>query len=355
MNFEMLYEYMEQNRYDEVQMIGKYAFLQGKLCYFIAVIRQDTKMRLLLLTQAALPEEPKKRRAGTMRQSLRDAARDHTDLSLVQIRKIKIGDLEFQSIEASSGSLHADDHEHLLLLADLVRAGWRMEKHSAFFQKEWNGLELEFADCKFECPSGKLPQLGQAQIFLTWDDRVDNYLVEKKINLQVGDHAAQSVAFPYTDADGNRQEAQCYIARVFLTDLYQEQEERFHDPEYVKRLQEYMTPEEIEQNKKQVLELLEQNCPRGMCFAIVEYECTGNLTLDFYTCEYLSARQKTAKGSASFMLFHSRPDQENGVHGLRLRHSVMQTPVAPDTLEIQAELFCAREQTALSAERVEFS
>lgn len=35
-----------------------------------------------------------------------------------------------------------------------------------------------------------------------------------------------------------------------------------------------------------------------------------------------------------------KPDQDTGIHGLALKGCGLQTPVAPDTEKIPAELFC---------------
>ena len=75
----------------------------------------------------------------------------------------------------------------------------------------------------------------------------------------------------------------CYVNRVYPIDIWRENEERFRDPRYL----EIMTAEELEKHKKEFFEGLEQDCPRGMCYLGIEYECTLDGNLTFYDKAFL--------------------------------------------------------------------
>ena len=82
-----------------------------------------------------------------------------------------------------------------------------------------------------------------------------------------------------------------------------------------------------------------------MCYVGIEYECSKDYQLQFYSKEYLNARPKTGHGRAAFFLMRLKPDQETGTHGLPLRGAVIDTPFSPDTVRIPAELFLYYEKS----------
>jgi len=74
-----------------------------------------------------------------------------------------------------------------------------------------------------------------------------------------------------------------------------------------------------------------------MCYVGVEYECSRDISLQFETKEALKAPSPEGPG---LVLMRMKPDQDTGIHGLALKGCGLQTPVAPDTEKIPAELFC---------------
>ena len=76
-----------------------------------------------------------------------------------------------------------------------------------------------------------------------------------------------------------------------------------------------------------------------MCYIGIEYECSKEIQLQFYSKEFLKSVPETHGGSSTFLLMRVKPDKKIGTHGLPLRGCVIQTPVSPDTTIIPAELF----------------
>ena len=76
-----------------------------------------------------------------------------------------------------------------------------------------------------------------------------------------------------------------------------------------------------------------------MCYLGIEYECTLEGGLAFYDRAFLESEPRTYQGSASLMMMMLRPDESTGKHGLQQRGCVIQTPVAPDVRQLEAELF----------------
>ena len=108
--------------------------------------------------------------------------------------------------------------------------------------------------------------------------------------------------------------------------------------------------EQLREIKEQCYKALEQNCPRGMCYISVEYECSKDISLQFYTKEFLKSVPET-HGSSTFLLIGGKPDRETGTHNLTLKGYVIQTAVSPDTTKIPAELFLYMEKVAAWEEK----
>ena len=82
-----------------------------------------------------------------------------------------------------------------------------------------------------------------------------------------------------------------------------------------------------------------------MCYVGIEYECSKDMSLQFYSKEYLRSRPEEHRGSSALLGMRLKPDRATGTHGLPLRGSVIETAVPPDTVKIPAELFFAFEKS----------
>ena len=144
------------------------------------------------------------------------------------------------------------------------------------------------------------------------------------------------------------EEIVCYVNQVGMSQPLLEQQERFEDAKYREMALQYQTIEEFENMKKSVLNALEEQCPAGMGYFTVEYECTGEgLSAQFYTVAELDGVSEPAKthviggstGVTTIMMMGGKPEQEIGPHGLRSRTTVVQTVVPVETQTLAAELF----------------
>ena len=207
----------------------------------------------------------------------------------------------------------------------MLHAGWVIPEWLK--NEEWDKLQLvtlKIAELK------KLPEYSpEVCIIIKHSPYFKEYILEKTVTLTVG----KSRSFSFIDNYGN--EVQCHINDVTLIDVWKNAEEQFNDP----RLSERFSEEQIKQMKKQHFEMLRQNCPKGMCYIGIEYECSKDLGLQFYSKEYLKSIPETHQGSAIFSAMRLKPDKKTGIHGLPLRGCALQTPVSPDTTKIPAELF----------------
>lgn len=357
MDFNYL-SYLEQEyRFDEIKVIGRTVQIQDRPCHFMAMTRkQDSDAVQLFVLAQTDPEawNGLARKNGTMRESVKADASLSDSCGDISIEKLKVNDLVLNVRTQASGSLETSIGEGMALAFRLMEAGWRLPEDDIFFQTGWNRLML--IKCEFHAPASALPDWEGAQAVLTLSSRLKRYVIEKPVSLTVTDDAQEirgekEIAFTLAGEDGQARDGVCYINRVYLADMYKQEEERFADPQYRRRALEHMTEEEFEQMKQQCLNAMEQQCPRGMRYLAVEYECTLDVNLEFYSSEYLasslggcSTESSAASGDGvTFLMVSMKPDHELGTHGLRLRACLIQTPVPSDTKQMQAELFVADE------------
>lgn len=70
----------------------------------------------------------------------------------------------------------------------------------------------------------------------------------------------------------------------------------------------------------------------------IEYECSNDIGLQFYSKESLMSYPEIHERSATVLFMGLKPDNEIGTHNFAFRGYVMQTAVSPDTVKIPAEL-----------------
>ena len=211
----------------------------------------------------------------------------------------------------------------------MMRAGWIVP--AWLKEAEWSELqlvELDIPDVK------KLPAYSPAMpITIVHQPDFLRHIVEKTITLRVGGKRS----FRFTDHYG--EEVLCHINAVYLIDLWKETEERFSDPKYTENI----LPEQLQTAKKHCYEALEQCCPREMRYVGIEYACSKEISLQFYSKAYLKAYpgQQNRRASVGVCL---KPDLKTGAHHLPLKGCVMEGCVSADTAIIPGELFCYTEK-----------
>lgn len=122
-------------------------------------------------------------------------------------------------------------------------------------------------------------------------------------------------------------------------DIWEKQEKKFSDSAYREKMLQHVSEEELERMKQHFFEVLEEHCPKGKCYMTIEYECSEDVSLNFYDREYLDTLPKPNKGSASALLMSVKPEKETGEHGYKLRGGVIQKPLDRNVKKMDAELF----------------
>lgn len=352
MNFEQMR--LAYRVFDEVMPIGRTVEWEGKAYHIAGLTRLEKQAEMYILE--ILSEKAETLDSGTAESALTESGAAETsgdadrqerhtnrksmkvvpaECPLFNIMSIKLGERELETSSANSGPLALNegcavdaDSENFFLFYEMMRAGWELSEDSPFLTMDWNALGLTRLTFRTEIEN--LPVLDEKQeILVKWGRRTKQHYVEMPVCLTVGEEAELN----FVIADGRQ--GVCYINRVYPIDIWKENEENFKNPRYL----EIMTAEELEKQKEEFFRNLEQDCPRGMCYLGIEYECTLEGSLAFYDRAFLESEPRISQGSASVMMMLLRPDEPTGKHGLRQRGCVIQTPVASEVRQLEAELF----------------
>ena len=115
----------------------------------------------------------------------------------------------------------------------------------------------------------------------------------------------------------------------------------------------YVSEEQLEQMKEQLFGALADICPQGKCFPVIEYECTQEVSLQFFDKEYLDGVEAPKGNSATSLLMRAKLQSEVGSHGLKMRTCIIQSPMEKAVKQINAELFSYTEVTQRRCEVIE--
>ena len=340
----MKFLYLEAayKNWQDILVIGKTIERDNKK-YHIVGMTLDDEARLYIIEPYNDPESAGYKRKGTRNQ--RKIMKEHGGSKVSKDSYLHCSDfyLGVQRLQVRSGSAgplrhSTENYEEIQLFLDMLRAGWIIPEWLK--NEEWDNLQLvtlDIADVE------KLPEYSpEMTVIIKHRPSFIEHIVEKTITLNVG----KSHTFSFLDNYGDK--VQCYVNNVTLIDVWKDTEEQFKNPKYTENISE----EQLQAIKKECYEALQQSCPAGMCFIGIEYECSKDISLQFYSKEFLKSYPETHNGKATSLFMRIKPDKEKGTHNLPLRGSVIQTAVSPDTSKIPAELFLYLEKTDEWEEKV---
>ena len=321
---------------DEITVIGRNTEVDGVLCHVVGIVRYGMQMRLLVLQyDEAFVQHIEEAEAAGMCDNFdivennRTVLRCHGKIDFPNpfraVRKVFIGEEEFEVHSSKHRRLSIQDCECILILSELLRNGWKPEGI------DFQSIDMLFlASLELNGDYTAIPAFGENPVlrFTMGPDSVP-CLVEQPITLTIGGEYQDKLWFQ--DAlTGEKHWV--WINRLYLLDMWAEMAKTFTNP----KLQEQMTPEQIAKAKSDFEERFLEICPMGMCFPVIEYECEEGISLNFYSKAYLDAMPVHRNSSIGFIV---GTDQPVGIKGLKLKAAVIEEPVPWDTLSIEAELF----------------
>lgn len=348
MNFKYFDRLLTEAAYDDIKVIGKDAELDGNSVHIIGMTLKDEKAYVYgLELKKTSDEEEDCIQAGrdqTRRQEFKDNCANESDIAFMRIREFHSNGKIYETAGASSSLIEKHNMaETMLLFLSMREKGWKVPEDSPFYEPFWECLYLTVVELRDEVEA--LPD---------WDKNleivVDHHSKTVILEIPCMLTCSEAPVIPFCLADGTQ--AECYINKVCPEDIWADHERRFADPEYIKRMSAYVSEQELQEMKAHVEEALIRVCPRGKCFMLVEYECSADVSVNFYAASYLNSKPQVQEGSATSLLMTHRPDAENGTHGLKLRGCIIQTPVERDAVSLDAELFSYTELVKQYTEKV---
>lgn len=332
----MKFLYLENfyKEWRDILVIGK-TIERDDRKYHIIGMTLDDAANLYIIEPYSEPENNShvKRGVRNQRRIMKESRGKETyEVTYLQCSDFYLGDQHLQVRSGTGGSLKysKENYGEIQIFFDMLRAGWMIPEWLK--DEEWDNLQLVTLNIE---GMEKLPEYSpEMPITIKHSPSAIQHIVEKTVTLNVG----KSRSFSFIDYYGDK--VQCFINDVTLIDVWKEAEEKFADPRYAENFSE----EQIQEMKNCHYEMLEQTCPKGMCYIGVEYECSKDIGLQFYSKDFLKSFPETHGASSYFFLMNSKTDKKTGTHGLPLKSYAIQTAVSPDTTEIPAELFLYMEK-----------
>lgn len=316
-------------KWKEILVIGKTIERNNKKYHLIGMTlsEKENEAKLYMIEPYTEPKQNIHKKKGICNQ--RKILKEHEEIetSYLNCSEFKIGDKILKVQGGSGGCLKysLNNYGEIQVFFDIINAGWVIPEWLK--NEEWENLQLVTLDI---VDIESLPKYSKEMpITITHHSSAIRHIVEKTITLNVG----KKRNFSFIDNYGD--EVQCYINNVTLIDMWKDMEERFNNPEYKKLL----SQEQLEEMKKHTYEALKYSCPKGMCYIGIEYECSKDISLQFYSKQFLKSVPEKSVGSASIIFTRLKPDKTTGMHNLPLKGCVIQTAVSKDTVKIPAELF----------------
>lgn len=344
----MKFSYLEDipRQWHDVLVIGRTIEHDGRK-YHIIGMTAGNAVKLHIIEPYTEPgnEIPGTKGVRNQRKILKEqrGSREN-EVTYMHCNEFRLGDTVLQ-VRSGSGSplkYSAQDYEAIQLFLDMLRAGWVVPDWLK--DEEWDNLQLVTLVIE---DLVKIPKYSpEMPIIIKHSPDSIRHMLEKTVTLHVG----RSQSFSFVDNYGDK--VQCYINNVTLIDVWKETEQQLSQQFSNPQNTETFSEEQLQEIKDHCYEALEQNCPKGMCYIGIEYECSKDIHLQFYTKEFLKSVPETHGSSSVFFLMSHKSDKETGIHNLPLKSYAIQTAVSPDTSIIPAELFFYSEKVPAWEETV---
>ncbi len=335
MNFQILQQKLAKIK--EIAVMSRNAEIDGVICHVMGMIRRDDHILQMLVMEydeayrekleeaeiadlTDLPVEP-----ITNRIEQRSDRKLRPNLHFHSVERVCIGDLELTAAGSSGSICDTKQWDKVVLFTQFLLSGWNP---AGIDTKNSSTMYLIYLT--FDGSYDAIPAFDtQAPIRFSMQQSSTRHQVELPVSLTVGSKYPDKLYF--TDKGGeDRHWVQ--INRVALCDMWTEMSKTFDDP----RTEEQVSPEELSRHKVEFEEHFSEMCPKGMCYAVIEYECEEDITLQFYSKRWLDAEPIQSNGAMGFLM---SPDEPTGKLGLKLKAAVVPEPIAPNTTSIEAELF----------------
>ncbi len=312
---------------DKNKLIEKFIQINGIIVHLVGIAKIEDHFELVTIhyDETFDPQNHHSHFNGRTNRSLmkREGVKELRN-PIEHIHMVIIGQTEFTVKQSQTSFIGSHDENCMKILDAFKTHGW---KHT--------NLDVDNLD-KMAMSRYRL-EGSISELVINQDDIIRftkrptsvSYLVERPMRLHIGDDYPEKMTFTSKETHESHW---VQIHRVHLIDVRAEMAGAFDNPVIKKQ----MTPDQIEKARLDFEKEFSNVCPKGMLLPVVEYECEEDISLQFYTTDFLdSIPPKNSSG----MGFIVGADQPKGKHGYKLKATIIQEPVSADTEYIDAELF----------------
>jgi hypothetical protein len=315
-------------RIKPVTCIDKSAEIDGIICNLAGIHHSDRGDQLIVLMHEPDLEKNENRespRLKTNRDYLKfHESRDSTN-PLMHVETICFGDVIVPVLQSEISLYQNDEMESILLLQEFVKAGWHptelvdLPLRTLYIGK----LTLDMQEVA--------PQIDpNAPIVFKMRQIPRRFSIEYPIRLHIDEDYPERIHI----TDSSTGEVHwIQINSVYLMDFWAEMQENYDQMERMN----HITAEELKTAKARIEESMEQICPHGQRLPVINYETDTDFSIQVYSKAYLDGPHKSSNGAIGFIIGADKP---LGKSGNKMKASLIQTPVAIDIIEIDAEIYC---------------
>jgi len=287
MNFKHFDRLITKASYDEIKVIGRDVELDGHYAHIIGMTLKDKQafVYVLELVEHSDKEEEIFHSVTdkTHRQQMKESYENEMNIAFMRIREFHSNGKVYAVAGASSSKIdNYNMAEYMLFYLKMREHGWKMSEESPLYTSDWKCLQMSVIELRDEME--ELPDWGM-DLEIVKDSYPKTELLEIPVILTCGERPV--ISFQLKDGT----QAECYINKICLKDVWADLEHRFKDEEYRNRILEHVSPEELQKMKEQCEEALLADCPRGKCYVLVEYECSADVAVNFYATSYLESKK----------------------------------------------------------------
>ena len=229
MNFAFFDLVYSNAQFDTIKVIGKDVEKNGRPYHIIGMTLKEKKATVYVLEQkdSSLEEEYFEERTPRMNLKRSMAERQNSSffMHIREFRALEEGKeaTVYEVESASSGPMKNSNYcEAMLLFVRMREAGWHIAKDSIFYETGWDNLFLTKIELQGELEA--LPEWTD-ELHVLVDAMPESAAIEQSVQVECG----MALEVPFHLENGTS--ATCYINKVYLLDVWAEEEKRFADPE----------------------------------------------------------------------------------------------------------------------------
>lgn len=332
----------ELQKINSFQVLSRSCVFEGQPIGILGLADVNEGVNLYLLTYAPVDREPVYMdfdKVQTHREEMRNQYKPNGHDYLFA-RQVYFGSHAVPVKSSQGNALGTGQMGSDWILSEALRQGWDYK-----FFEDYNLMDLCLTTMTLDAKFSEIEDLlKESPIRLERDESIKTYMVEAAFDLPVGGKLDELVTLYLADYTEHLEEV-IVINGIEMRDMWKDFETIYE----VHRTRGTFTEEELEAFILENERNFEQYCPRGMCFPVVSYEASPEISIQCFATAYLDKEvERNYSNSASSMGIMLKGSGELGLRGLPLKNDVIQHAMSPETQNLKFEVFYAHKRVPLT-------